>query len=243
MALPYKVFHAVGVVVAEVKSDTIYSVMSATDIAGVDFTREDLRFTVDLSRTPKRAGVKAWSKVLVDDRGINKDGTEIPPTRKPQEYAIPVTGLGSGISDTPGMGAFAAGVYLEQSLFLALQPDYFPEWPGKVDLVPYTSIATLDGDAAGNPLVRRHHGFLATVKAVAGTKITLTSNDQPTVDVAIDLGNKAQYLLAPPKEALAGNPSLADNLVVGATGAIFFELQFAVGAGLKSRKIPVGLES
>src|SRR5262245_6769331 len=102
------VFHGIGVIVTGVHSDTLFTVISAGDCAqAVDFTREDLQFTVELSRTPNRVGKKSWPKVTVDDRGIKKDGTEHPPGPKFRGEPLLVTSVGSGTFDAPALGEFA----------------------------------------------------------------------------------------------------------------------------------------
>jgi hypothetical protein len=236
-----KVFHAVGVVVCEVKSDTLFSVMAVgTDPDAIDFTRTDLRFDVDLSRTPKR--VSTWSKAVIDDRGVFKSGKELPPVAVPMTFALPLTCLGSGTISSPTRGAFIGGVYLEHSVYSKLHDTYFPDYPVLHAQAELTSIVTLDSDAHGDPIMNRFHGFLAKVTNVAGDQITVGFSNPADAGASFmfTAGNASAYLLQPPPEALAGQPSLADNLTLNATGALFLELKTAVAVPLKGPKVPIG---
>jgi hypothetical protein len=241
-----RVFHGVGCVVAEVKSDTLYSVIPIVDdTTFVDFTDTNLRFPIDLIRTPKRVG-NAWTKIMFDDRGVDKTGKELPAEALACARPLAITSIGSGQANDPTVGAFVGGVYIEHAQFAKLS-SRFGSWPKPYhELVEVTSSVYVD-DEASPPTFRRYHGFLGTVTKVAGQTITvrldneLDGNDKP-ISITLKQGDATAYDPAPPPEALGGQPSLASNLTNGASGAVFLELHTAVAQGIHAPKLPVGFD-
>src|SRR5262245_21338692 len=101
MAREYKVFHGVGAVVVEVRSDTLVSVLAATTDGRVDFSIPARRFDVDLTLTPGRIGKQDWSRVKFDDRGINQCGLPLPAQIDCTQLRRGITTIGSGLLDDP----------------------------------------------------------------------------------------------------------------------------------------------
>lgn len=241
--LEFKVFHGVGAVIAEIKSDTLLSVLGyVDDNAFLDFSNTDLRFSVDMTRTPRRAG--AWSKVLIDDRGIDSEGKELEPSVDAAKLPLCITSIGSGSSDDPMRGAFVGAVYLERSYFLSLRDTKLSGWPDKpgvLSLLEITSIAYSKSTDNGPRANKRYHGFPATVTGVSGNNVTVQIVEtDATHKVTFTAKDTNAYDPAPPPEALGGEVSLANNLSVGQSGALFLELQTAVKAGLQGGKMPIG---
>jgi hypothetical protein len=242
-----KVFHGVGVVITQIRSDTLFSVTGIlTDEQFVDFSNMDLWFSVDMTRTPRRAGKTDWVKVLIDDRGIDKFDNELLPDVFPMTYPLAITSIGTGSTDDPARGAFVGAVYLERDYYLSLHGTKVPGWPGypgDYKLVQLTSIAYSESTSNGDRRGKRYHGFWATVTAVVDNKVTVEITEKlGTHMVTFTAGNTAAYDTDPPDEALDGQKSLAENLEIGQSGALFIELKTAVGAQLDGPKLPIGFE-
>lgn len=231
----FKVFHALPVVAAEIKSNKLYSLLViADDPDATDFEKSE-RFDVDLSLTPKRTD--NWTTVQVDDRGENASGIELPPH---MDVPLNITTIGSGKLDSPIRGAFVGVAYLEKAKFMALQPVHFPKWPPTtIDLERLTSLVVRTDQDDGSKLVTRYHGFVATVDSINGEDVTVKLSPPDTTFTFKKSGTSV--LQDPPKEAFTSHSSLLDKLSVGQTGALFIELKAAVKAGLHRPKIPVGL--
>jgi hypothetical protein len=240
----FKIFHGVGVGVAEIKSDTLYSVVGAlSDDTYVDYSNTDVRFSVDMIRTPNRAGKAEWVKVLIDDRGIDAEGNELDPSPTPATLPLAITSIGSGIFDDPMRGAFVGAVYLERNYFLSIVRTKLMGWPdppGDYSLLQVTSLAySQKADALGRK-GQRYHGFPAKVTGVNGNDVTVEIVERRiTKSVTFRKGDATAYDPAPPGDALDGQPSLASNLAVGQSGALFVGLQTAVRATLVGPKMPI----
>ncbi|HET9622777.1 MAG TPA: hypothetical protein VFP84_15495 [Kofleriaceae bacterium] len=211
----------------------------------VDFCNLDLRIVIDLTHTPKRTDVNHWSKVRIDDRGIDKAGNELPNgmNMSPQ---IGITTIGSGSADDPKRGVFYGGVYLEHSYFERIRATKlrgWPENPGDFKLHELTSIAYSGDEDNGPRAKRRYHGFTAQVVEINHDQVTFDVDEhaRPTkTRVTFTIGDASKYDPAPPSEALGGALSLASNLVAGQPGALFLELKEANQYPYLSIKLPIG---
>lgn len=240
----FKVFHGVGVVIAEIKSDSLHSVTGALiDDAYVDYSRIDLRFSVDMTRTPGRVGKKEWDKIQIDDRGIDEEGRELPLDPQAMKFPLAITSIGSGSLDDPMRGAYMGAVYLERSYFLSIRNtklNGWPDVPGDYSLVEVTSIAYSGKPDALGRRNKRYHGFSATVTAVQGDEVTVEIVERGTAkSLTFRTGDAGAYDPAPPGDALGGQPSLVLDLSVGQSGALFVELKTAVNAMLVGPKLPI----
>lgn len=239
-----KIFHGVGVAIAEIQSDTLYSVIGVlSDDAYVDYSNVDLRFSVDMTRTPGRAGTTEWSKVLVDDRGIDAEGKELALDLVPMRFPLAMTSIGAGSFDDPMRGASIGAVYLERDYFLSIRRTKLLDWPdppGDYSLLQVTSIAYSRASDSLGRSNRRYHGFPAEVTAVNGNDVTVKIMERrASKSVTFRRGNAGAYDPAPPTDALDGQSSLASNLRPGASGALFLELTTALGASLEGPKMPI----
>lgn len=240
----FKIFHGVGVAIAEIHSDTLYSVIGVlSDDAYVDYSNVDLRFSIDMTRTPGRAGIKEWSKVLVDDRGVDAEGRELPPDPFAMLLPLPVTSIGAGSFDDPMRGAYLGAVYLERNYFLSISKTKLLSWPnpqGDYSLLQVTSIAySRRADLLGRSN-NRYHGFPAKITGVNDNDVTVEIIERgESKSVTFKRGNASAYDPEPPTDALDGQPSLASNLNPGASGALFLELKTAVNASLVGPKMPI----
>jgi hypothetical protein len=231
-----KFFHGIGVVVAEVVRDTEYDVVAVPkDADTTDFQDLNLRFPIDFTRTPNRTS--NWQKVLFDDRGIDAGGIEIPAVPLPNTYQLPITGIGSGTSDSPTRGSFVGGVYIWSVHYKKLKPDFFPWAPAPE--VQLTSIVERTGELDPVPTLTRYHGFVATVVSSTPTDVTFTF-DKPNDKLPPTTIPKDLILMKPEDDARCGVESLAPAFKQGTTGAVFIHLQTAVGVGLFGPKIPKG---
>ena len=250
--LEFKVFHGVGAVIAEVLSDTLFSVIGVpNDVRDIDFSNRDMRFPVNMTHTPNH--VDRWEDVddFVDDRGITQDGRELPPNTRPMLFPLAITSIGAGSSRIPARGALLGAVYLERKQFLLLQKSKLSGWPATqppevVTLLQLTSIAYSRKVDAGIPVNgrrsgKRYHGFSATVAGVEGNTVTveITEIGEPH-KVSFARDDEKAYDFDPPAEALDGQPSLAKRLEARQSGALFLELATAVKAGLSGIKLPIG---
>lgn len=151
----------------------------------------DKLVTLDLS---KRLGKVAWEDVVMDNVGLNRDGT--PKTgfqglRRPEnEDGINVHTVGPTF-----LGPHIGGIYMERSRFFAeirrrLDPTLL-KWPyeGWHTYQIMTSASRTDKE------ISRYHGFHGTVIESAGStkKLLIKRWDgQGSVTVTVDLNDRAQ---------------------------------------------------
>lgn len=245
MPREYKVFHGVGVVVAEVKSHTMLSVLAITTGDPVDFSVPARRFDVDLTRTPGRG---AWGLVQFDDRGVKADGKPLEPLLDCTQLRRGITTIGSGPAgagqlDDQTRGAFVGAVYIEHGLYGSLYDAHIAcsgAWPPSMcSLAEITSIAYSSNTAANGSFAgKRYLGFKATVDSTS--PLTVTFSRTPNTQVVVDLSG-TDFDSAPPPEAYGDIASLATDSQVN-EGVLFVELTYAATLGLVDPKIPIGLD-
>lgn len=115
MAIERKIFRAVGALVVSVKGETRCAVRPILHVTQkIDFS--DLGLELDLARSPSNAnaGRCAWNDVIVNDRGVNKDGNTLPPMLDP----VSLSDFGATtIGPEWPLGTSHGAVYLEDVFF------------------------------------------------------------------------------------------------------------------------------
>ncbi len=221
MTLDYKVFHSVGVVVADVKSPTLLSVQVITTDEPPDLSNSDRQFDVDLALTPYRA--PDWSNVTFDD----------------YETIVPT-------KDTYGSVYIEHNLYndLYNNNKIVDNNNFASQWPPtNWKLATLTSIVYWDPNDTGIPrTVIHYHGYWAQVTdRSSGFKVTFSDpNSQITANVDFDDIN---VLSAPPLTAYGNDPRLMGTEAEGSWGVVFVERSHADQLGLLCPKVPIGLDT
>ncbi|HEY4240524.1 MAG TPA: hypothetical protein VGM88_11950 [Kofleriaceae bacterium] len=220
-------------------SDTLLSVKAIIDPnQGAYVTRPS--FTVDLSKTPSQD----FASAMYDDRGVDKDGMTLFAIPAASVLVLGITSIGSstakGANDMR-IGAFVGGLYIVNDTYGQLRDagvigtDDAPWPPSGTELYSLTSVAYPDG--------RRYHGFHGRVVSRSGNTLVMNlkavTGWQPT-NVTVDVTNVKQCDPTPPSAATSGATPLLAQTKVGAEGAVFLALPFAVSSGAPSNKLPSG---
>jgi hypothetical protein len=257
MSTEYKVFRAVGAVIAEVKDHGKFSVFAkVSNTTKIDFTATVRRFDVDLARTPSHTAAQqgpwGWNDIRFDDRGVDKTGREIEAMYSTTGMRLGMTSIGSGKLDDQTRGAYVGTAYIEDNYYNTIYPTAIASqdatWPPvgiefyQLSSIAYSANAAANGDRAG----KRYHGFKVKVLDVSGSCIKLEF--PPVVGGPgaalgpwwFNLDRTDECDRDPPTTALAGAVSVATSPVVGMSGALFVALPHAVSLLLTGPKLPIG---
>jgi len=257
----FKVFHAVGAVIAHVKSNAQFLVLTTINRHLVDFSATSRLLEVDLMATPLTVGMPGaiitFSDVKFDDRGVDKSGNPVPDLLNAMAVNLGITTLGAPVSGNLKKGAHVGAVYIEHKLFDQIKSEKIdvvgqPSWPkGLFELHEITSIAYSNNAINDSRQGKRYHGFQARVVNVGGTDVT----GRPTIGVEFHhkgspsppqgpfiftLNDPEQYDHDPPPDAFDGLPPITANPTIGAEGPMFVALPLAAKLNISGPKLPVG---
>lgn len=244
MTIQRKIFRGVGAVVVSIKGKTKCGILTILHVQQqMDFSKLPLEIDLNLSPDEANAGNCAWDAVIVDDRGVYKDGTPLPPvfdTATLTEYGVTTIG-----PEWP-RGASFGGVYLENSFFVSKFKEHIEvspsqplcTWPSdNYRTYELMTVAYSKSPANGPRRSLRYGGVRARIQGMsAGGKalvnIFRAGSDESLGIHELDLDNPAAIdLTVPPLDDLSLPPfdpkdprqSLLEN-TLGSEGGVFIEL-------------------